>query len=125
MGAPGRGHTIDPKLRVKSSNMAVYLCNRIARDRPDILARMQAGEFKSIRSAAIEAGIITPASATGLTLPAGVRTRLVRYADQHQLSEAEALARLVRRGLEAEDAKQDRSQREDPEKGTPHARQYS
>lgn len=36
-----------------------YLTARIARDHPDILNRMKAGEFKSVRSAAIEAGIIT------------------------------------------------------------------
>jgi hypothetical protein len=35
-----------------------YLTRRIARDRPDILARMKAGEFKSVRAAALEAGIV-------------------------------------------------------------------
>lgn len=35
-----------------------YLAAKIARDRPDILKRMKAGEFKSARAAAIEAGII-------------------------------------------------------------------
>lgn len=37
-----------------------YLTARIARDRPDILERMKAGEFKSVRAAAIEAGIVKP-----------------------------------------------------------------
>ncbi len=32
--------------------------DRIARDRPDILARMKAGEFAYVRQAAIAAGII-------------------------------------------------------------------
>lgn len=36
---------------------AAYLTARIARDRPDILERMKDGEFKSVRAAAIEAGI--------------------------------------------------------------------
>jgi hypothetical protein len=31
---------------------------RIARDRPDILGRMKAGEYSSVRQAAIDAGII-------------------------------------------------------------------
>jgi hypothetical protein len=35
-----------------------YLTARIARDRPDILERMKAGEFKSVRAAAMEAGIV-------------------------------------------------------------------
>lgn len=35
-----------------------YLSARIARDRPDILERMKAGDFRSVRQAAIEAGIV-------------------------------------------------------------------
>jgi len=35
-----------------------YLAARIARDRPDILERMKAGEYPSVRAAAIEAGIV-------------------------------------------------------------------
>lgn len=37
---------------------ADYLTARIARDRPDVLDRMKAGEFRSVRAAAIEAGIV-------------------------------------------------------------------
>lgn len=37
-----------------------YLTARIARDRPDILERMKAGEYSSVRSAAIDAGIVDP-----------------------------------------------------------------
>ena len=37
---------------------ADYLTARIARDRPDILERMKAGEYRSVRQAAIEAGIV-------------------------------------------------------------------
>lgn len=35
-----------------------YLTARIARDRPDILERMQAGEYASTRAAALDAGIV-------------------------------------------------------------------
>jgi hypothetical protein len=49
---------------------SAYLTARIARDRPDVLARMQAGEFRSVRAAAIEAGIITPTPR--LNLPADI-----------------------------------------------------
>lgn len=41
-------------------NSQHYLLRRLARDRPDILERVKAGEFESARAAAIEAGIIKP-----------------------------------------------------------------
>jgi len=37
---------------------AEYLTAKIARDCPDILSRMQAGEYKSVRAAATDAGLI-------------------------------------------------------------------
>lgn len=39
---------------------ADYLTARIARDRPDILEDMKQGKYRSVRQAAIEAGIVTP-----------------------------------------------------------------
>lgn len=39
-------------------NDASYLASRIKRDRPDIAQRLERGEFKSIRAAAIKAGIV-------------------------------------------------------------------
>lgn len=39
-------------------NRAQYLTARIARDRPDILDRMKAGEFQSVRQAALTAGVV-------------------------------------------------------------------
>ncbi len=42
------------------SSDAEYLTRRIARDNPELLERMKAGEFKSVRAAAIEAGIVKP-----------------------------------------------------------------
>ncbi len=46
---PGRGKKLPPKQRVQSGNRSQYLVNRIARDRPDILERMKAGEFAFVR----------------------------------------------------------------------------
>jgi hypothetical protein len=43
---------------ISSGRGSDYLTARIARDRPDILERMKAGEFKSVRAAALEAGIV-------------------------------------------------------------------
>jgi hypothetical protein len=45
----------------KGGNSADYLAARIKRDRPDIAARVEAGEYRSIRAAAIDAGIVKPA----------------------------------------------------------------
>jgi hypothetical protein len=42
----------------RGSNSTPYLAARLARDRPDILARLQAGEFPSVRAAAKAAGLI-------------------------------------------------------------------
>jgi len=65
---PGRGKKLPPKQRVQSGNRSQYLVNRIARDRPDILERMKAGEFASVRQAAIAAGIITKGRRPGCRL---------------------------------------------------------
>lgn len=43
-----------------SSNSQERILRRLARDAPEILERVKAGEFKSARAAAIEAGIIRP-----------------------------------------------------------------
>ena len=59
---PGRGHTTKPHEKAKAGNRSDYLVARIARDRPDILARMKTGEFASVREAARAAGIIKDVS---------------------------------------------------------------
>ena len=41
-------------------NSADYLTARIKRDQPEIAERMKAGEFSSVRQAALEAGIVKP-----------------------------------------------------------------
>jgi hypothetical protein len=55
---PGRGKKLPQKQKVQSGNRSVYLVNRIARDRPDVLERMKAGEFETVREAARAAGIL-------------------------------------------------------------------
>jgi len=44
----------------KQGNSSGYLADRLKRDHPDIAARVANGEFKSIRAAALEAGIVKP-----------------------------------------------------------------
>ena len=53
-------NNINLKPANKTGPTAEYLTRRIARDRPDILERMKAGEFPSVRQAALEAGIVKP-----------------------------------------------------------------
>jgi len=43
---------------VNQGTSAKYLAARIARDRPDILEEMKAGKYRSVRAAAIDAGIV-------------------------------------------------------------------
>ena len=54
-----------------------YLLGRLARDAPDILERVKAGEIKSARAAAIEAGIITPFPSIALKDPAHAAQRML------------------------------------------------
>lgn len=56
---PQGAHHANSKMRVGSTNRD-YLLRRLARDHPEILARYERGEFKSVRAAAIAAGIIKP-----------------------------------------------------------------
>jgi hypothetical protein len=54
-----------------------YLLRRLARDAPDAFERVQSGEFKSARSAAIEAGIIIPFPSLQLKDPAPTAQKLL------------------------------------------------
>lgn len=73
VAGPGRGNKTDNNNNVFSCGMQgtspEYLTARIARDRPDILERMKAGEYKSVRGAAIDAGIIDPDKTRRYSLP--------------------------------------------------------
>lgn len=44
--------------KIRPGENAEYLKARLARDEPEILERYKAGEFRSVRAAAIEAGIV-------------------------------------------------------------------
>ena len=60
LGPAGKPPASSPNLdiiKIRGGDDADYLTRRIARDHPDILERMKAGEFTSVRAAALEAGI--------------------------------------------------------------------
>jgi len=45
-----------------------YLRARLARSRPDLLERLERGEFRSVRAAAIEAGFVKPRAVVSIPL---------------------------------------------------------
>jgi hypothetical protein len=59
-GSPENNQGDNVTLKTKRGNQAEYLTARIARDRPDIHDRMKAGEFPSVRKAAMAAGFVEP-----------------------------------------------------------------
>lgn len=74
-GRPPKGEQEDKGSNgtLKRGNPADYLTARIARDHPEILNRMKAGEFRSVRQAALEAGIVRPTITLPLAPLAAVR----------------------------------------------------
>jgi hypothetical protein len=77
---------------VYGDGQSEYLAARIARDRPDILERMKAGEFPSVRAAAREAGIVKD-RITILTEPRAAAAQIRKHFDPESVRE---LARLLR-----------------------------
>lgn len=75
----------------KGGDSSEYLTARIARDRPDILEDMQAGKYKSVRAAALDAGIVRPR----FTVPAddvrAIARALVRHLTIDQIEELTAI----------------------------------
>jgi hypothetical protein len=80
---------------------AAYFTARIARDRPDLLERMKAGEFTSVRRAAIEAGLVTPTVAVPLDPVLAARTILRRFGPEA----ARQLARLLTDATDSADGR--------------------
>ena len=73
-----------------------YLTARLARDHPGILERMKAGEFKSVRAAALEAGIVKRRISVPLD-PTGAAGVIWRHFSREEVEE------LVRQLQRAED----------------------
>ena len=69
-----------------------YLARRIARDHPDIFKRMAAGDFPSVRAAALEAGIIHPTATVRTDDPTSAARTLRKHMTPEQCAE---LARLL------------------------------
>jgi hypothetical protein len=89
--ANGDSSTNRPK---RGTTGADYLTARIARDHPDILKRMKAGEFKSVRQAAIAAGIVKVPTHLKLTKRHWSK---ISQAEQDEFWEWERVKRRARR----------------------------
>lgn len=76
-------------------NGANYLTRRIARDHPAILERMKAGLYRSVRAAALEAGIVHPTVTVPLDPDRAARI-LAKHFDHDQMMRLlDCLARLM------------------------------
>jgi hypothetical protein len=84
---PGRGHkTLDNVNPLQGGNSQSYLLRRIARDQPQLLDQIGPDkEFRSVRAAAIEAGIIKPVPTVRLVADmAVVAGKLCQHLTQQQ-----------------------------------------
>lgn len=72
----------------KGSNHKDRLAARIKRDHPDIAARVANGEFKSIRAAALEAGIVKPMRSIPVDTPDAAIRALLRIFTVTDLAQA-------------------------------------
>lgn len=78
---------------------ADYLAARIARDRPDIQERMKTGEFRSVRAAAREAGIVRPTVQIYTDRPRDAAKAILKHFQGDRL---EALIRALQEGLQGD-----------------------
>ena len=80
-GEIGNGRTgksrVDNIKSTDNGNSQSYLLRRLARDAPEIFERVKAGEFKSARAAAIDAGIIKDIPSVQLKDPASTAQKLL------------------------------------------------
>lgn len=88
-GEIGNGRADESRVdNIKSTDggtSQAYLLRRLARDAPEVLERVKAGEFKSARAAAIEAGIIRPVPTVRLVGDmAAVASRLCQHLTREQ-----------------------------------------
>jgi hypothetical protein len=95
-GEIGNGRSsVDSVKSTCGGNDSKYLVDRIARDRPDILERMKAGEYRSVRAAAKDAGIVKEKIQVPKE-PEGAARLLLKHFGAKQIKE---LIRLLSEGL--------------------------
>ena len=76
---------VNNKCRWKGSNDPAYLLALLARDHPDIKARLDAGEFRSVRAAARAAGLVRPTAQIYTDDPAAAARAVRRHFEGDRL----------------------------------------
>ena len=84
----GRGNRSDNIRPNKGGTSKDRLAAKIKRDHPDIAARVANGEFKSIRAAALEAGIVKPMRSIPVDTPEAAIRALLRVFTVTDLAQA-------------------------------------
>ena len=84
----GRGSRSDNIKPNKGGTDTSYLAARLKRDHPEIAARVANGEFKSIRAAALEAGIVKPMRSIPVDTPEAAIRALLRVFTVTDLAQA-------------------------------------
>jgi len=64
---------------ISRGETTTYLAARLARDRPDIKAQLDAGEYRSVRSAARAAGIVRPTATFYTDNPADAARAILKH----------------------------------------------
>lgn len=93
---PGRGHVKAGSETTGFSDRqergATYLRRRLARDRPELLEQIGPEKpFRSVRAAAIEAGIIKPVAVARLTTPEAIAAKLQQHLSPDDLARIVAI----------------------------------
>jgi hypothetical protein len=102
VGAPVGNVNNSPK--VKPDNIRIdskkaygtssdYLLGKLKRDRPDIVSRLETGEFTSVRQAALEAGIVKPKYQIEPTIKG-----VIEFIDRHGLDMQEFIRLYTSKG---------------------------
>jgi hypothetical protein len=74
-------------------NNTDYLLGKLKRDHPEIVQRLEAGEFRSVRQAALEAGIVKPKYQIEPTVQG-----VIEFIDRHGLDIQQFISVYTRRG---------------------------
>lgn len=86
---PGRGKKTGDNITRLRGDSVSYLASRLKRDHPEIAARVERGEFRSMRAAAIEAGIVKPRISVELSVRGMIKAcRKLTAAEREQVKSA-------------------------------------
>lgn len=78
-GEIGGGHVrVDNVKSAEGGNSQSYLLRRLKRDRPELIEQIEAGTIKSVRAAAIEAGIVKDVPSVPMNEPAKAAAAILR-----------------------------------------------